>query len=495
VRVLFVLSGSVRRFGDVLDELGSRGHDVHVAVHIEPRGFEELMGRLSERHPGTTRGVAPKRTDRWAPLAEALGLGIDYLRYLSPEYADAPKLRARAKQWAPSKVVRVAGSPLVRSYAGTRALAQVMRRIERAIPDSPQILEFLRAQSPDLMLLSPLIKSTSQALQSDYVRAARSLGIRSALLVRSWDNLTNKGLIREVPDRVYVWNHDLKREAVELHGVPEDRVVATGAYPWDHWFTRKPSTSGEEFRERLGLLPERPILLYVCSSGFIAPNEPSFVERWLRALRESPDQRLRTANALIRPHPSTCDRWWDSPLREMPEVAIWPLRGPRQGINVDEGFRSGYFDSIYHSSAVVGVNTSALIHSAIVGRPVFTVLDPEHTDGQQRMPHFHYLPRDNGGPVGVARDFPQHFAHLARALSANGQPDLTGREFVRRFVRPHGVGRPALTTLVKALEDQMSVPAPLPGRDGGRRAPAAMALSPLAVLAERSLGSPGVRAP
>ena len=36
-----------------------------------------------------------------------------------------------------------------------------------------------------------------------------------------------------------------------------------------------------------------------------------------------------------------------------------------------------YYDSMFHSVAVVGVNTSALIESGIVGRPVFTVLAAE----------------------------------------------------------------------------------------------------------------------
>ena len=53
------------------------------------------------------------------------------------------------------------------------------------------------------MLVTPLVTEPTQA---DYVRSAAGLGIRSALLVASWDNLTNKGLLRDVPDRVYVWN-------------------------------------------------------------------------------------------------------------------------------------------------------------------------------------------------------------------------------------------------------------------------------------------------
>ena len=89
------------------------------------------------------------------------------------------------------------------------------------------------------MLLTPLIDLGSS--QIDYLRAARALGIPTALCVWSWDHLSSKALIRECPDRVFVWNETQKREAVELHRVPAERVVVTGAQCFDHWFDRTPS--------------------------------------------------------------------------------------------------------------------------------------------------------------------------------------------------------------------------------------------------------------
>ena len=48
---------------------------------------------------------------------------------------------------------------------------------------------------------------------------------------------------------------------------------------------------------------------------------------------------------------------------------------PRRGYNpIDPDNRADFFDSIYHSAAVVGINTSAMIEAAIIGRPVFSML-------------------------------------------------------------------------------------------------------------------------
>ena len=151
------------------------------------------------------------------------------------------------------------------------------------------------------MLVSPLIDLASPLL--DYLKAARRLGLRTGICVASWDNLTSKGLLRFVPERVFVWNETQRREAVELHGIPADRVVATGAARFDDWFAQRPSTSREEFARKLGLDPGRPYLLYLCSSGFVAPDEVGSVSRWIEALRGADDERLRGVGVVVRPHP------------------------------------------------------------------------------------------------------------------------------------------------------------------------------------------------
>src|SRR5690606_20345434 len=112
---------------------------------------------------------------------------------------------------------------------------------------------------------------------SEYLRSARALGIRTGLCVYSWDNLTNKGLIHEPLDLVSVWNDAMKQEATSLHHVSADRVVITGAVAYDHWFSWRAASTREAFCERVGLPADRPYLLYLCSSKFIAPDEVGFV--------------------------------------------------------------------------------------------------------------------------------------------------------------------------------------------------------------------------
>ena len=92
---------------------------------------------------------------------------------------------------------------------------------ERAIPVCAPIVDFLREQAPDVLLVSPLVDAASE--QVDWIKAARACGIRSAVCIASWDNLTNKGLMRVEPDLVVVWNEAQKQEAHEYHYIPRAR--------------------------------------------------------------------------------------------------------------------------------------------------------------------------------------------------------------------------------------------------------------------------------
>src|SRR5205823_4756081 len=155
----------------------------------------------------------------------------------------------------------------------------------------------------------------------ELLKSARRLGIPNGICVASWDNLTNKGLLKFVPDRVFVWNEDQVREATELHGIPEERVRACGAGLFDEWFERRPSRTAEGFARAVGLEPGRPFVAYLCSSRPIAQHgEVEFVTHWLRALRESGDERVRELGVLVRPHPSAAGKWRKADLSELGAV-------------------------------------------------------------------------------------------------------------------------------------------------------------------------------
>jgi hypothetical protein len=491
VRALLVLkhAGYFGVYTQLVSELARRGHEVHVGWLSGTAEDFAALDRAAAAQPGITHGRAPRRgtLDGWSSVAfltRALG---DLGRYSDPRFAESTALRDRMASKVESHLGGAAGfDPVTRRLAlkqarGLRArtdpelAARSIRRskrLEAGVPAGARITEYVREQRPDIVLVSPLIELASPLL--DYLKAARALGLRTGVCVASWDNLTSKGLLRFVPERVFVWNDTQRREAIDLHGIPADRVVATGAARFDDWFAQRPSNSRGELTEKVGLDPRQPYLLYLCSSVFVAPDEVSFVRRWLSALRE----RLGDVGVIVRPHPKRAEPWADV---ELPgNAVVWPRRTGE----LDAEARAGFYDSIAHSAGVVGANTSAMIEAAIAGKPVYTLLAPDFN--QAETIHFHYLRSEQGGFLHVAESMDEHLDQLAAGLENEAEESDRARAFVASFVRPGGVDRSATAIYAEAIEELASLPVPHPeGPSLGARA----ALAPLAAISSAALAA------
>ena len=510
-RILFVMlhPGFIRYYEDAIHALAASGHQVNLAFEVsrDKLGEDVTAQRLAASSPNIHCEPAPQRTesvrdflarsdraavrvhdeqrprsgqDAWESLATTVRLLEDYLRFFEPEFRGAETLRVRAEKRLPRVYTNVL-SVAARSTAPRRVVRRLLQGIEAVIPTVDSIDGFLRDRNPDLLLVTPLIELGSQ--QVDYVKSARKVGIRSALCVASWDNLTSKGLIRVLPDEVVVWNEAQAAEARTLHGVPADRIIVTGAQTFDRWFAMRPSRSREDFCRRVGLDPNRPYLLYTGSSVFIAPEEVPFAERWLLALRESGIPRLAELGALFRPHPANARQWHAFDSSSFPNAAIWPPVGTDPN---SPGFKEDFFDSVYYSDGVVGINTSAQIEASIVGRPVFTVRSPEFAHGQEGTLHFRHLV-DERGVVREAASLEAHVQQLAEVLNGSLASGRT-KDFLKWFVRPHGVDAPATPIFASAIEtlSRKSRPAPRPDSAGRRaaRVPAFLVARAALTLAE-----------
>jgi hypothetical protein len=482
MRLLFSVNnfGFLRNFEPALRALAARGHDIHLlAERKDSVGGTKTIDNLLRAQPDRiTFSYAPSRKDEfWQPLAVQVRLCLDYWRYLDSRYDDSPSLRARAARQAPGFASRLPRIPVFGSRPAMRVWDWMFRVIERAMPHGDTAARVLAEHRPDVLLMTPLLYFGSQ--QVEYVRAGKAMGIPCVLGVGSWDHLTTKGRIHERPDRVVVWNEFQRAEAAELHGIGPDTVSVTGAQAYDHWFEQRPSTTRADFGIKVGVPPDRPLLLYLCSSPFITPYEVGFVRRWIEAVRHAPDPALRRAAILIRPHPQNAAQWSDFDPSAFEAVGIWPRAGANP---VDSDARADYYDSMFHSVAMVGINTSALIESGIVGRPVFTVLADEFAGQQEGTLHFKHLKNANGGLLHVAATMEEHLAQMAKVV--RGEHDAAkSRAFVQAFVRPHGLDTPAAGKFVEVIEATAAAPRPALVRVSLFHRLIRPCLMPLAVLA------------
>jgi hypothetical protein len=457
MKILFFVHhlGSFRMYESVVRSLAARGHDIQLLIgRSDNLGWARALDELVAAYPAVRhQPFEPPSDTVWFEAGKTIRLWADYLRYLEPAYAETPKLRRRAGELLPPALRAIADSAFLSHAAVRGTFLRALRGIERSLPRLQEVDDFLAAEKPDLVLITPLIYLAS--VQMQVLRSAVALGLRTGFCVGSWDHLSSKALLRDLPLRVFVWNETQRREAVELHKVPTERVVVTGAQCYDQWFGRQPSRSREAFCAAVGLPADRPFLLYVGSALFRgSPVEANFVEEWVRRIRSSEDSVVRDAPILLRPHPARMEEWRSVDFSPYRDVVLY-------GSNpVDEPSKHDYFDSLYYSAAVVGLNTSAFIEAAVVGRHAHTLLLPEFWENQEGTLHFHYLLTVGGGVLQAARSHDEHHAQLAASLTAPYQQVGTG--FVEAFVRPYGLATPATDVFVQAVEELARHPGPAP---------------------------------
>ena len=236
MNIVFVLDNPavLRSFEKVVRYLCGLGHQVQVLYgyydkpHTVDRALKACQSELSnfESMPMLSR-------KKWSRLASVRGW-IDYANYLRPHHP-APW---EARRWR-RKILKRFGKVLkyieiTDKLVASDRIFNTLKWIERLIPPDNDILLWLKANQPDVVVASPFIVPHTGEIE--YIQAARALEIRTVAIVLSWDNLTTKGTFHIIPDAVFVWNEALAEEATRLHDVPQDKTYVTGAPVFDFWF-------------------------------------------------------------------------------------------------------------------------------------------------------------------------------------------------------------------------------------------------------------------
>ena len=460
--VLFGIAhaGFLRNCESVIGRLCDAGVDVRVHCSKPHESITLDDYELERRSPGTLEIAiadgAGTSSSRWAARAR---VARDILHYSGRRYEHADDLRRRFSELQKSEVIAdrwlewfrrlcARDAPRIKAIADT-----FFAWVDGRIPPNDVSVRLIDDVRPDLVIVTPLVNFASREV--DLVKAARRRGIPTLLAVASWDNLTNKGLLKIQPDHVAVWNHAMAREAEELHHVHPGHIWITGAPLFDQWFTRTPSRDRTMFCRALGLKPKRPLVVYLCSSLAIAgTDEYQIVKAWIAAIHKSDDALLARASILVRPHPMALRGWVKMLPQPTPRIAwrhaaaIWPTQ-PTHATTAES--RADFFDTLYHADALVALNTSAMIEAAILRKPVLTFLGHDKVASQTGNLHFQHL--EDGGFVSVARDLAEHERQLASVLHDPGSVGPACKRFVRQFVQPDGDKVPPSAMLARRILD------------------------------------------
>ncbi len=439
IRVLFV-ARSIAHFSyfeSVVAALLDRGADLELAFDEQwsrswSGGDQTAVNEFRAAYPSLKTSWSVRRSDPRRDRIFALRELRSFRSYLTrsdttPYYVNRWRAYLNA-DWK-AKVEDRQFCNLLKSPLGDLSL----RLAESLTPPDAGILQHLREMRPDVIVLSPLNMRYSE--ETDYLKAARRLGIPTALPVLSWDNLSTKGLIQIAPDKIFVWNEFQYEDAIRIHGLPSARIAVAGSPFFDKWFDRPDELpSREAFCKTVGLDPRRKILLYLGSSRNIAADETWFVEEMAAALAAAGAD-LSRAQILVRPHPANAKIY---KRLEGSGVTVWPPEGALPETRQDFADMRCTF---HHADAAIGINTTGMVDAVVAGLPTFTVRIPRYGDTQSDSKHFRYLVE--GDALYVMDDLLTLQSALAKVWDGRDAKIASRLAFAKLFARPCGLDRSA----------------------------------------------------
>ncbi|MHB1195129.1 MAG: CDP-glycerol glycerophosphotransferase family protein [Longimicrobiales bacterium] len=159
-------------------------------------------------------------------------------------------------------------------------------------------------------VIAPSLAADSLTIDTTYT--ANKLGIKSMLLINSWDNLVSKGVLPLPPDCVGVWGTQGIDQATRVQNVPRDRVVALGVPRFDRYFRKDAPKPDIDIHQFNGIPTDKKILLYGATS--IPFDDMSALRILDREISDNPD--YSDYVILFRPHPEMMKRVGERPFHE-----------------------------------------------------------------------------------------------------------------------------------------------------------------------------------
>lgn len=433
-------------YDTIIRALHDRGHSVVLLYDREWSGKadDSALRAAVDELENLTFEWSVRRTDQWRKWLTGARELRSYGNYArrkgqSEFYLQRWEnyLHPRLRNWVRSR-------PALRRLLTCGPADKGLVALEAMAPADAGVLKQVRDHAPDVVVASPVNMRFSEEVE--FLKAARKLGIPTAVPVLSWDNLSTKGLLHVKPSLVLAWNPAHESDAQAVHGIKSDHILVTGSPFFDKWFDAGDLEEDKAiFLGRMGLPADKPFILYMGSSRNIAIDETWVVEALHQQMRAHSDPRVAQASLLVRPHPANAENYKRLNLDGM---VVWPKDG-----KLPEGRQDkiDFFNSVKHSAGTVAINTSGMIDALIYDKACVSPITEKYRRTQTAAVHFQYLMKS--GALALCEGTDGMGDVVAGLILGASDPTAENRRrFVREFVRPHGLDRRAGDVAAEAIE-------------------------------------------
>lgn len=179
-------------------------------------------------------------------------------RFISAHLVDTARIRIKIKEFYAKErgLVKLALARILLILGEIRFIKNIFQSIYLFFVNTGDVSGLFNMYKPDILFATDIFHNADIY----FLAEAKKLGVMSVGMVRSWDNITNKGLFRVKPDKLIVHNNIVREEAVKHESINSGDIFVSGLPQFDI-YSEDIVVSRDIFFKRIGLNPNKKTIL------------------------------------------------------------------------------------------------------------------------------------------------------------------------------------------------------------------------------------------
>jgi hypothetical protein len=184
------------------------------------------------------------------------------------------------------KLFYAAVSISARSFRSYPSILRLERKYDASLRMNTfyhEVKDVLKAHQPDVLFCTH-----QRALKAPTVfAAAKDLGIKTATVIYSWDNLPKARLALKA-DKYLVWSEQMKKELETFYPeIVSEKIKVTGTPQFEFFQDEKHIIPKTEFYSKYGLDVNKKLICFSGDDIKTSPNDPHYLNNLAEALSEA----------------------------------------------------------------------------------------------------------------------------------------------------------------------------------------------------------------
>lgn len=231
--------------------------------------------------------------------------------------------------------------------------------------------ELFNRHKPDVVVA---LSMTNFEFDVPIAKEAKRRGVKIVGMVRSWDNFSSHGLLRVVPDVLFLQNKFLKEMAIKYQAIDEKEIPITlvGLPHYDAYHSpEKFLISREEFFKMYNLDISKKLIVYGAMGDFLFPQEAELAN----IFEEIVEKKLvkEKAQIFFRVHPKFPNAL--NKIKQMKHVLadLSPSYIDQSGRQTKLDSKSIFINTLVHADVVISGASTVVIDAIVLNKPIICV--------------------------------------------------------------------------------------------------------------------------